>query len=166
MAKYHVNQATQRPNICKAKPGKCPYGADTPHFNSKEEARVHIEREMNKEYGSTTIITKKVSSTAELSAMAKIEKDSGANLVYHPEDYGLNLVAEDDCAGPYEFDQIKLFKSNNENFYIVEDSGCSCPIPFEYIKIADLKPIKNFSELRKHVGGGRIGFMEKAMKLL
>lgn len=55
MAKYHINPETGRPNLCSAEDGNCPYkssdGSPAPHFNTKEEARIYNEKEMNKEYG-------------------------------------------------------------------------------------------------------------------
>lgn len=40
---YHINQVTQRPNICTAQPGNCPLttedGEPMPHFDNKESAR-------------------------------------------------------------------------------------------------------------------------------
>lgn len=42
--KYHVNKNTGRAGICRATMKGCPLGADTPHFNTKEEAKAHIEK--------------------------------------------------------------------------------------------------------------------------
>ena len=43
MAKYHVNQSTGRPNICRADKRPCPLrtesGEQVPHFDSKEDAK-------------------------------------------------------------------------------------------------------------------------------
>lgn len=43
MVKYHISKNTNRPNICKAKVKDCPLGENTPHFDSKEEAKLYIE---------------------------------------------------------------------------------------------------------------------------
>ena len=56
-AKYHINQETQRPNICKAEPGKCPVGGS--HFSSKEEAREFVEKTNTATYGATQTSMKK-----------------------------------------------------------------------------------------------------------
>lgn len=37
--RYHLNPTTGNPNICRAALGKCPFGAEAPHYGSKEEAR-------------------------------------------------------------------------------------------------------------------------------
>lgn len=42
--KYHVNKETGRAGICRATKKGCPLGADTPHFDTKEEAKVYIEK--------------------------------------------------------------------------------------------------------------------------
>lgn len=45
MTKYHINPTTGNPGICRAEAGKCPHGANAPHFNSKEEAREAFEKQ-------------------------------------------------------------------------------------------------------------------------
>lgn len=40
---FHVNPATNRPNICRAKKGTCPFN----HFDSKEKAREYVEKKLN-----------------------------------------------------------------------------------------------------------------------
>lgn len=45
---YHINPETGRPNRCYAQI-KCRYGAESPHFNSKEEAREAFEKEQKQE---------------------------------------------------------------------------------------------------------------------
>lgn len=44
MMKFHINPSTGEPGSCSAKEGKCPYGADAPHFTTKEAARKHFEK--------------------------------------------------------------------------------------------------------------------------
>lgn len=41
---------------------------------------------------------------------------------------------------PYEFDDVRLYvrKADGAILY-ARDSGCSCPSPFEYAKVVDLK---------------------------
>jgi len=38
MAKFHINRAGN-PGSCRAKPGNCPYGGESDHYTSKEDAR-------------------------------------------------------------------------------------------------------------------------------
>lgn len=42
-SRYHVNPKTLRVNICKAKI-KCEFGDDTPHFDTKEEAKDYYDK--------------------------------------------------------------------------------------------------------------------------
>jgi len=51
MKRYHVNPKTGNPNICQAKIGFCPFGADEPHYLSKDEARKATENKYNEVYG-------------------------------------------------------------------------------------------------------------------
>lgn len=63
------------------------------------------------------------------------------NPYYNPEAFGLELVAEEDWGGSYEFDirVVWLHKKSGE-LYTARDSGCSCPSPFEnYTSLADLE---------------------------
>lgn len=46
MAKYHINPDTGNPGECSAKLGKCPYGTEVHHYESKEAARVGYEKLM------------------------------------------------------------------------------------------------------------------------
>lgn len=52
-ARYHVNQMTGRPNICRAKTA-CPFkdeqGNPAPHFDTKAEAQAHAEAELEQQY--------------------------------------------------------------------------------------------------------------------
>lgn len=60
------------------------------------------------------------------------------NPVTTPEKYGfesvggLNLENE-----PYEFYILEVLK-NEQGYYLVTDSGCSCPTPWEYTTVEDL----------------------------
>lgn len=42
---YHVNPATNRPNVCRADKQSCPYN----HFDSKEKAREFVEHSLSKQ---------------------------------------------------------------------------------------------------------------------
>lgn len=44
MKTFHINPQTGVPGECSAKPGNCPYGADAPHYSTKEEARAAFEK--------------------------------------------------------------------------------------------------------------------------
>lgn len=59
--KFHINPETGNPNKCVAKPGNCRFGADTNHYESKDEARTAYESSMS---GSTL----KKSTAAEIEA--------------------------------------------------------------------------------------------------
>lgn len=43
MTQYHISPTTGNPNLCRAQPGKCPFGANEPHFATKDEARTAYE---------------------------------------------------------------------------------------------------------------------------
>jgi hypothetical protein len=61
------------------------------------------------------------------------------NIYYDPEKFGLTIVGEYDIGGGYEFDKTVLFFRGADGVYLYgQDSGCSCPSPFESKGIGDL----------------------------
>lgn len=53
-------------------------------------------------------------------------------LYNQPEEYGLEVVGEFDwCEPDYSFDLLVVWKESRGKYWIGEDSGCSCPSPFE-----------------------------------
>jgi hypothetical protein len=40
---FHVNPQTGNPGVCRAKEGNCPFGAEAPHYDSKDAARAGYE---------------------------------------------------------------------------------------------------------------------------
>lgn len=64
MAKYHVNPATGKPNLCNAEtPETCAYyngetGKEAPHFTTKTEARAYVEKVMEREFGTAKSVSK------------------------------------------------------------------------------------------------------------
>lgn len=62
------------------------------------------------------------------------------NIYYHPEQYGLTLFGEVEWSdGCYQFDTTAVWKRDLDGaFFMAEDSGCSCPSPFENHTAASL----------------------------
>ena len=60
---------------------------------------------------------------------------------YAPETHGLQTIGEVDYAGDYEFTLAVLWRREADGAFLVgEDSGCSCPTPFEDQTLDDLRP--------------------------
>lgn len=54
------------------------------------------------------------------------------DLYYAPEKHGLDLVGEIEwSSGFYEFNITAVWRDKEGNLYYADDSGCSCPSPFE-----------------------------------
>lgn len=72
------------------------------------------------------------------------------NVYYSPEKYGLRTIGEIDfSSGSYEFDILVVFQDvETGKFYYAEDSGCSCPSPFEDHDRTTLTPFVDSSDLR------------------
>lgn len=69
------------------------------------------------------------------------KKIENANIYYSPEKFGLTVVATVDNADSYEFNMFVIFEDKDGIPYYASDSGCSCPTPFEDIRLSDLKKI-------------------------
>lgn len=64
------------------------------------------------------------------------------NIYGHPENYGLQIfkVLEENLS--YEFNMLVVWKNEKGEFFWAQDSGCSCPSPFEnYNSVSDLYKI-------------------------
>ena len=76
------------------------------------------------------------------------------NIYSNPEFFGLEIVAELSKDISYQFDQLVVLRNKKTNkHYIMQDSGCSCPIPFEDMTIETLEElgIKNIDSLPNRV---------------
>lgn len=74
----------------------------------------------------------------------------GESVYYNPEKFGLSVVAEiDDDRANYSFNTIVVWKHNETGkLYWAQDSGCSCPSPFEdYTSIEMLSKLRSGKEL-------------------
>jgi hypothetical protein len=76
-----------------------------------------------------------------------------SNIYYNPEDFGLETIGEFDWyEESYEFDITAVWKSKRGEYWIGNDSGCSCPSPFEDFRdINDLDGPYKKSELKKRL---------------
>jgi hypothetical protein len=64
-----------------------------------------------------------------------------SNIYYNPGYFGFELIAEDDPGEPYQFDTLLLLRRLSDGLlFMVSDSGCSCPVPFEDTTVEDLVP--------------------------
>lgn len=62
------------------------------------------------------------------------------NPYYYPEKCGLEIFESINTSGSYEFDMLVIWKKLDDNtLWYDQDSGCSCPSPFDHGH--DLKPI-------------------------
>lgn len=66
------------------------------------------------------------------------------NPYYNPEKCGLQLVTSYDRDNePYNYNLVVLWMDlETGKYYVGEDSGCSCPVPFELFgSLADMKEV-------------------------
>lgn len=73
------------------------------------------------------------------------------NIYYDPEKFGLTIIGDIEWgSGCYEFDQTVVFRKQDGSLAYAEDSGCSCPCPFDYMGVDDLTPV-TVAELQAHL---------------
>lgn len=77
------------------------------------------------------------------------------NIYYEPEKYGLKPIGEIDwSSGSYEFDLTVVWQRELDGVLVyAEDSGCSCPSPFESAGVDDLVVLRNrggLNEFKAH----------------
>ena len=87
-----------------------------------------------------------------------------ANIYYSPEAYGLTVVADiDKSSGCYEFDTFVVWKDASGRYYWAEDSGCSCPAPFEWVNLSTAKSgtlADAYNDARVWIGDAHPGYNE------
>ena len=78
------------------------------------------------------------------------------NPYYNPEKCGLSLIGSvDDEDASYSFDMVAVWRGPDGNIYAGQDSGCSCPAPFEDVKgLDDLELIERSTQLDRYFTDG------------
>lgn len=73
------------------------------------------------------------------------------NVYYSPEEFGLEIVGvADDPDVCYEFSTFVVWQDKAGQLYFADDSGCSCPCPFEDLgTIEDLGAPASVQEIHK-----------------
>jgi hypothetical protein len=66
------------------------------------------------------------------------------NIDYEPEQFGLEKLHDlDRSTGVYEYDRMLILRDTTTGaIFTAEDSGCSCPTPFEGMGRDDLSEVK------------------------
>lgn len=78
----------------------------------------------------------------------------GSDFGYQPENYGFEQIGDVDWSdGCYQFDLTTVWKHKaSGSFYMADDSGCSCPSPYEGVRsVVDLTPIGRLQTLIDHL---------------
>lgn len=76
------------------------------------------------------------------------------NVYYHPEKNGFQMIGSlEDPNASYSFDTVVVLLDNETGtVWAAQDSGCSCPTPFEDVNsFADLTPINKLGDLTSFV---------------
>lgn len=74
------------------------------------------------------------------------------NMHSDPDKFGLESFGEIDWSdGSYCFDYTTVWRTGTGAFVFGEDSGCSCPSPFESEGLNDLIPIDSLAEFKAHL---------------
>jgi len=79
------------------------------------------------------------------------------NLYSSPEKHGLTTVGEIEWGyGDYSFDLTVVWKTADGKFLYAEDSGCSCPSPFDETALVDLRPVESLAEFKVYLETQRL----------
>ena len=71
---------------------------------------------------------------------------------YHPEKYGMTSIGFVDWGyGGYDFDLLQVWQKEDGTFVFGEDSGCSCPTPFQDQDVEDLTRINSLSIFKDYL---------------
>lgn len=74
------------------------------------------------------------------------------NVYYSPEDFGLTLLGVIDWSdGNYVFDYTAVWMDEAGRVLYADDSGCSCPSPFEGMTIGDLQVAYRVQDVITHL---------------
>ena len=76
-----------------------------------------------------------------------------SNVYYYPEDSGLSIVGEYDSSDGYEFTKTVVWKNKKGQMLWAQDSGCSCPTPFEDHNVESLERLNKWSYFEESVRG-------------
>lgn len=86
-----------------------------------------------------------------------------ADIYHSPEKFGLTIVGEVEEDGlSYEFNTFVVWRNGDNVLFMANDSGCSCPSPFEaYTSVDKLERINSLAqfsasldEWNQRYGGG------------
>lgn len=79
------------------------------------------------------------------------------NVYSSPEEYGLEIIHTlEDPHASYDFAMFVIWEEGTGRLFYGEDSGCSCPTPFEsFYKLEDLQELtkENWPEFREELVG-------------
>lgn len=74
------------------------------------------------------------------------------NVYYHPEHYGLEVIGDIEWDNEaWQFNMTVVWRDQAGNFYYADDSGCSCPSPFEDLTLERLTRVERLQDLIDHL---------------
>lgn len=81
-----------------------------------------------------------------------------SNIYYNPDQFDMKIVGEIDWSdGNYQFDLTVVWQRISDNVFLFgEDEGCSCPTPFDNMKITELRMATPMSEFKIHLDNSNI----------
>lgn len=85
-----------------------------------------------------------------------------SNIYNDPHDFGLEIFEHiSDDRASYDFDDFCVFRRKEDGkLFWAKDSGCSCPCPFEDVKVDDLTPIVDLGQFDLDLEAYRVPYGE------
>ncbi|HHT97250.1 MAG TPA: hypothetical protein GXZ90_05075 [Clostridiales bacterium] len=128
MAKFHINKHGV-PAPCKATKGNCPYGGESSHYNTQEEAQDSIDKKNEKEYGIMP----------EMKTRSKEEIEKKGKHLVSLIDKRKNKVKEPEFLGSSAFDATE----DIDTLYEIGQGG--------YITLQEHNPVVNVKRMFDHL---------------
>lgn len=70
------------------------------------------------------------------------------SIYYTPEEFGLRTIAEIELSsGSWEFDLVVVWRDAEGRWLVADDSGCSCPTPFEAVVVENIPRLDSAHEV-------------------
>lgn len=86
---------------------------------------------------------------------------------YNPGKYGLTTIGEIDWSdGNYQFDLTVVWEDRAGRFWYGDDSGCSCPAPFQDTDLVDLVNLTSIDQFTVHCMGRVYGGEDRSMEMV
>lgn len=73
------------------------------------------------------------------------------DIYYRPESHGVTCVGQVEWGSHHWFDLTAVWVDADKRLYWADDTGCSCPMPFDYVKSLEDLQTGTLQQLAEHL---------------